>query len=322
MSDDCYRVLGKKVMVRTTSSEFAEQVRRLFRSFSPTPSNGDSPDLALSFLVAAPPKSRRIRPFHCAYRGYTQIARTTDYWQLFRYLEWQLDLLLAEQTQDYYLVHSAAVARDGAGFLLPGPSGSGKSSLTMALIGRGYRYMSDELAAVDLTTNELHSVPKPLGIKDISIFPELSRRQDFWFGPGPEEKVREEPVWYVHPEDVLPNCIGSPVPIRYIIFPKYHPDTAPRLETLGAGQVMELLLQNSVNFRRFGSIGFDLLAEMVEEAECFSLSFNDLDMATTLINGLTRAEAVPAATTRMPCWNGVGTNPLNSPLVKGGKGGF
>ena len=147
--------------------------------------------------------------------------------------------------------------------------------------------MSDELAAVDLATRELHPFPKPIGIKDTSIFPELSQRQDFWVGSEPGEKTREEPVWYVHPEDVVPDCIGSPVPIRYIIFPKYHPDTASRLETLGAGQAMEQLLQNSVNFRRLGSIGFDLLAEMVKEAECLSLSFNDLDQATKLINGLT-----------------------------------
>ena len=295
VSDDCYRVLGKKVTVRTTSSEFAGQARRLFRSFSPTPANGDSPDLALSFLVAPPPESPSIRPFHFAYRGCTQIARTTDYWQLFRNLAWQLDLLLAEQTQDYYLLHSGAVARDRAGVLLPGASGSGKSSLTLALLREGYRYLSDELGAVDLTTGELHPFPMPIGIKDTCIFPELSQRQDFWIGPEPGENVGEEPVWYVHPEDVVPDCIGSPVPICYIIFPKYHPGTAPRLETLGAGQAMEQLLQNSVNFRRFGSIGFDLLAEMVKEAECLSLSFNDLDQATKLINGLTEGGQDPSA---------------------------
>ena len=295
MSRDCYEILGHRVLVRSTSADFAAQVQRLLRSFRVhsaagkwTPSmNGATQDLTLSFVVAGQSKSPGVRHFHFAYTNYTQVGRSISFWPLFRHLELQLNLFLADKLADRYPLHAGAVARDGAGIILPGESGSGKSSLTLALLQQGYSYMSDELAAVELTTGELHSYPKPITIKDISIFPELSQRPDLWFGPQPGENGRDEQVWYVHPEDVAANCIGSPVAIRYIIFPKYRPGTATQLEALSAGQVMERLLQNSVDFRRFGSLGFDLLAKMVEEADCFSLSFNHLDMATSLINELT-----------------------------------
>lgn len=39
------------------------------------------------------------------------------------------------------------MARDGAGITLPGEFGSGKSTLTPALLCQGYGYVSDELAA-------------------------------------------------------------------------------------------------------------------------------------------------------------------------------
>ena len=29
--------------------------------------------------------------------------------------------------------------------------------------------------------------------------------------PEAGEKTREEPVWYLHPEDVMPDSIGGPV---------------------------------------------------------------------------------------------------------------
>jgi len=41
-------------------------------------------------------------------------------------------------------LHCACVVRDGFGVLLSGPSGSGKSTLTMALVRRGFSFLSDD----------------------------------------------------------------------------------------------------------------------------------------------------------------------------------
>lgn len=273
--------------MRSTSLAFGEQVRRLLRSFPRGDDNGLSPTLTLSFVVAPPSRGRTIKPFHFAYSGYSQIGRTADDWQLFRFLEWQLDILLAEKVESMYLLHAGGVSRNGAGIIMPGPSGSGKSSLTLALLLRGYRYLSDELAVIDPSSNQLQPFPKPISIKDTSVFPELARHKDLWLGPETGERSREVPVWYVHPEDVTAGSVGGPVPIRYIIFPSYDPTVPSQLHRLSAGQAMQQLIENSVNLHRFGRDGLHVLGNLVEEAQCFSLTTNGLEEATALVEDLT-----------------------------------
>lgn len=41
-------------------------------------------------------------------------------------------------------IHGNCVARDGAGVLILGPPGAGKSDLTLRLIGRGFRLVADD----------------------------------------------------------------------------------------------------------------------------------------------------------------------------------
>lgn len=47
------------------------------------------------------------------------------------------------------LLHATAIAIDGAGVLLLGPSGSGKSDLALRLIDRGAKLVSDDAVPVD-----------------------------------------------------------------------------------------------------------------------------------------------------------------------------
>jgi HPr kinase/phosphorylase len=46
--------------------------------------------------------------------------------------------------RDYVRIHGSCVARDGAGVLIIGPSGSGKSDLTLRLLGRGFDLVADD----------------------------------------------------------------------------------------------------------------------------------------------------------------------------------
>ena len=46
------------------------------------------------------------------------------------------------------------------------------------------------------------------------------------------------------------------------------------------------VIWNMFNFSRFGPSAFYLVAQLVEDVRCFSLSFSDLDNATRLINEL------------------------------------
>jgi hypothetical protein len=63
-----------------------------------------------------------------------------------------------------YLLHAAVVAGEGRAWLISGPSGSGKSSLGQALLGRGYELLSDDLAPLSLADGLVHPFPRRLGL--------------------------------------------------------------------------------------------------------------------------------------------------------------
>jgi hypothetical protein len=50
------------------------------------------------------------------------------------------------------MLHAGAVERDGQVVVVAGDSGRGKSTLTAALVQRGYRYLTDEVVAIDPTS--------------------------------------------------------------------------------------------------------------------------------------------------------------------------
>ena len=90
----------------------------------------------------------------------------------------------ADAGADNLLFHSGAVEADGTGVLLPGASGSGKSTLTAGLVRAGLGYLTDELAALHMTSGKLVPYPKPITVKPGSfaaladIGPDASRRPD------------------------------------------------------------------------------------------------------------------------------------------------
>lgn len=78
------------------------------------------------------------------------------------------------------LLHASTVLGDGGGIALIGASGSGKSTLAAKLIARRYRYVADDLCALDRDVNAVYPFPLGLSVKSGSWdavgrhFPELS----------------------------------------------------------------------------------------------------------------------------------------------------
>src|SRR6478736_6234613 len=58
-------------------------------------------------------------------------------------------------------VHASAVARDGRAVLISGPSGSGKSDLTLRLLDRGFTLVSDDQTLVKKDGDKLVASAPP-----------------------------------------------------------------------------------------------------------------------------------------------------------------
>jgi hypothetical protein len=87
--------------------------------------------------------------------------------------------VLMDELGSHFLLHAAALADDrGRATLLAAPSGHGKSSLTLELLDRGLRFLSDDYAPLDPATGEIHPYPRALGLLSDPgpSFPERLRR--------------------------------------------------------------------------------------------------------------------------------------------------
>lgn len=61
-------------------------------------------------------------------------------------------------------MHAGGVSRDGVGLLLPAHGGTGKTTLSMALLAQGHRLLGDDLLLVDIADGTVYPYPRPLHI--------------------------------------------------------------------------------------------------------------------------------------------------------------
>ncbi len=70
------------------------------------------------------------------------------------------------RVRSHFLFHAAAVATPvGRGVILAGGAGLGKTTLTLALLARGFRFFSDDVAAVGRTDSRVYPFPRRLGLR-------------------------------------------------------------------------------------------------------------------------------------------------------------
>ena len=98
---------------------------------------------------------------------------------------------------------------DGAGAIISGPSGAGKTTFTAALVRAGFGYLTDEALAIDPVTGLLQPYPKALAIKRGSweLLDDLR--------PPPTDLSPR--VWHVAPRDIRPDAVAGPTPPSLVL---------------------------------------------------------------------------------------------------------
>lgn len=189
-------------------------------------------------------------------------------------LEKDLTVELQKRRADCFFMHAAAVEWNGGCYLLAAESGGGKSTTTWGLVHHGFRYLSDELSAIDLETMMVLPYPHAICLKQLPP-PNY---------PLPEVALHLGRTIHV-PTSALPSSlVAAPRRLRGVFFVKHSPDLgSPAIHSVGRAEAAARIYVCALNALAHENRGLDASVRIAEHAHCFALSAGDLAQTCALI---------------------------------------
>ena len=197
--------------------------------------------------------------------------------------EWGLNWCIASQMHQYLIIHAAVVEKDGVSLILPGSPGSGKSTLSAGLTGRGWRLLSDEMALISVDDLTITPSPRPVSLKNQSI-DIISQYLDSPLMGSRIKGTLKGDICHLASNDLaISNQLKRCDP-ALILFPKYRINQASKLNPIKKASAAMSLIENSFNFNILGTKGFNTITRIIDRVDSFLIEYPDLDTAISLID--------------------------------------
>lgn len=205
--------------------------------------------------------------------------------QAFPMFEWTLNWCVANHIHQYLIIHSAVIEKNGYAAILPGAPGVGKSTLCAALVARGWRLLSDEMALLKLDGNGVLPIPRPISLKNKSIDIIRSYAPQEVIGPLAID-THKGTVAHMKPPESSIRRLNEPAQPAWVILPQYVPGPDVVLNPVGRGEICLRLAENSFNYNVLGARGFEALTAMLDHCHCYKFQYSQLDDALRVFNAL------------------------------------
>jgi hypothetical protein len=192
-----------------------------------------------------------------------------------------------------FYFHAGVVGTGASCVLLPAAAGSGKSSLTAALVHRGFRYFSDEVALIEPFTFHVSPMPLALCIKSTG-WDLMARYYPEILSLPVHVRCDGKVLHYIPPPADAAEQI--PMPVRHIIFPRYEQDAPTRLERVKRSEALGRLMGECLALRqRLDHENVRQLVGWIAGIECYELTFSSLETAAQLVMEATRSSRCGSA---------------------------
>ena len=208
--------------------------------------------------------------------------------QAFPMLEWGLNWCISTRAHAYLMIHAAVVERNGLAAILPAPPGSGKSTLCAALIHRGWRLLSDELALFRPEDGLLVPVPRPVSLKNRSIDVVRGFVADAVLSRPVANTTKGTVAHLQAPADSVARADETARP-AWIVFPKYEAGAATALTPIPRARAFVRGADNAFNDSHMGARGFATLAGAIDGCTSYDFRYSDLDEAMAVFAALEAA---------------------------------
>jgi HprK-related kinase A len=209
--------------------------------------------------------------------------------QAYPMLEWTLNWCVSHRAHGYLIIHAAVLEKHGRAVILPAPPGSGKSTLTAALLGHGWRLLSDEMTLVRLDDGVLVPLPRPVSLKNASIDIIRAFRSDAVLSRPVEETTKGTIAHLKAPRDSIARAAEPARPAR-IVFPQWEAGAAIRLEPLPKARAFMQVADNCFNYQVLGARGFAALGALIDASDAYTFHYSSLLDAIALFEHLALGE--------------------------------
>lgn len=170
----------------------------------------------------------------------------------------------------YFLLHAAALSWQGAGILMTGPSGAGKTTTMLQCVRAGFQFIADDATLLALqadgrvravsTLNTMHVTPQTA-----ALFPELAVTT---------ANTRHGDKTTLFLPEIYPQAMAAAATVGLLVVPSLQGPRDGSLEPLSARAILADALPSSVDLSQPEAMTahLDLLFHLVSTVRCYRLS--------------------------------------------------
>jgi hypothetical protein len=273
-----FAALGHRFAVRSSGAGIGRYIDAMYAGCAVT---GRDPAALYSVLNGLPGDAP-----HALYLGHDRMVQSARPAPILNHLTWHVNQRVIAERGDRVLLHAAAAALGERGVLLPAAMEAGKTTLVAGLIRSGFRYLTDEAAAIDPDTLLVHPYAKPLSIDPGSweVLADLRPRLD------PSTAAYLEGQWQVPAGAIRDDAISEPVGVEVVILPRYELGASTTVTRLRRSTALVRALEQTFRFHERGARDLDVLRRVVERARCYQLVSGDLAQASAEVTRLVQGD--------------------------------
>lgn len=202
-------------------------------------------------------------------------------------LEWGLNWCAYTYVNSFLIIHAAVVEKNGRAAILPAPPGSGKSTLCAALVNRGWRLLSDELALVRLTDGQIAPLPRPVSLKNASIDIIQAYEPSALFSRKVFDTIKGT-IAHMKPSAESIRRTAETARPAWIVFPKWVAGAPTSLTPMSKASGFMSVVENAFNYSRLGLQGFESAADLIDASTSYDFTYSVIDEAIAVFDELAR----------------------------------